>query len=181
MSAPSNSRSTVLFFLIGMPAAGKTHWAAKLAKAYDLQFIDLDVFVTTQEKASIPALFAHYGESGFREREHKHLKQLINTTTTDTIIACGGGTPCFNENLQLMSGSGTVIYLQADVPYLVGNLNSSEEVRPLLRGRGDINVYLEGLLQQRKRFYEQAHYILQTKDISLVTFDEIITSCINRH
>ena len=173
--------SPKLLFLVGMPAAGKTFWGDKIAKAYPLEFIDLDVFVSEQEKASIPALFAQYGENGFREREHKHLKKLISNIKLDTVIACGGGTPCFNENLQLIKDAGTVIYLEADIPYLLDNINNSEEIRPLLRGRGDVGAYLEGLLQKRNRFYKQAHHILQTKNISLITFDEIISSCINRH
>jgi len=164
-----------------MPAAGKTFWADQVAKKYNLEFIDLDVFVAQQEKASISALFAQYGENGFREREHKHFKKLISSVKNHTVIACGGGTPCFHENITLMKEAGVVIYLHADIPYLLNNISNSEEIRPLLRGRGDVGAYLEDLLQKRKRYYEQAHYILQTKNISLITFDEIITSCINRH
>ncbi len=176
-----NADSPKLIFFIGMPAAGKTFWGEKIAAAHHILFIDLDLFVAEQEKASIPALFAQYGENGFREREHKHLKKLIDSIATDAVVACGGGTPCFNENMELMKSAGTVIYLNADIPYLVHNISNSEEIRPLLKGRGDMSIYLEGLLKKRKHFYEQAHHILQTKDISLITFDEIISSCINRH
>jgi len=186
MKIESDSQSIIpnspnLIFLVGMPAAGKTYWGDKLAKAYLLEFIDLDLFVAEQEKASIPALFAQYGENGFREREQKQLKKLISSINVPTVIASGGGTPCFNENLQLMKDAGTVIYLRADIPHLLENINSSEEIRPLLKGRGDIGLFLEDLLQKRKHYYEQAHHILQTKNISLITFDKIISSCINRH
>lgn len=166
-------------FLVGMPAAGKTYWGAKIAGKYNFDFTDLDIFIAEQEKASISALFAQYGENGFREREHKYLKKIVKTTVTPIIIACGGGTPCFNENMALMKEAGTVIYLQADIPWLMDNINSSDEIRPLLKGRADVAVYLNDLLQKRKHFYEQAHHILQAKDISLLTFDEIISSCIN--
>ena len=77
------------FFLIGMPAAGKTYWAVKLADKYALQFIDLDTFIVEQAKASISALFATYGENGFRERETKYLSKAIKMSTENTIIACG--------------------------------------------------------------------------------------------
>jgi shikimate kinase len=178
---PLIPNSPKLIFLIGMPAAGKTFWGDKIAKEYALEFIDLDVFVAQHEKASIPALFAQYGENGFREREHKHFKKLTSNITVHTVIACGGGTPCFHENIQLMKDAGVVIYLQADVPQLLENISNSEEIRPLLKGRGDVGAYLEELLQKRKQVYEQAHHILHTKNISLITFDEIINSCINRH
>ena len=179
---PDNSTSQgKLIFLTGMPAAGKTYWGNKIAQQYQLQFTDLDVFIAEKEAASIQALFAMYGENGFREREHMYLKQIIHKTKEDTIIACGGGTPCFNDNMGLMKKAGIVIYLQADVAYLLQHLKESEEVRPLLNNRGDLSVYLAEMLKKRKGIYEQANYILPTKDISLTTFDEIISSCINRH
>jgi shikimate kinase len=96
------------------------------------------------------------------------------------VVACGGGTPCFLDNMLLMKEAGTVIYLQADVADLIVNLNTSREMRPLLKGKGDMAAYLEGMLQKRKAIYEQAHYILQTKDISITTFAEIISSCTDR-
>ncbi len=161
-------------FLVGMPAAGKTYWGSKIAIGYKLPFIDLDVFIAEQEKASISALFAMYGENGFREREQKHLRKLIRTLPKTAIIACGGGTPCFGDSMELMKQSGRVIYLQADVPWLLNNLKNTNEVRPLLNNRGDMSAYLQDMLDKRKSFYQQAHYILQTKDISLTTFAKII-------
>ncbi len=164
-----------LIFLIGMPAAGKTYWGRKIAKEHGLQFIDLDVAVAAQEQASISALFATYGENGFREREHKYLKKLIPGIDEDTVISCGGGTPCFFNNMELMKAAGKVVYIKADIPTLLLHLAESDEVRPLLRGRGDMATYLEGMLKKRKAFYEQAHHILLSKDISLTTFAEIIS------
>jgi len=170
----NTSNSPKLIFLVGMPGAGKTFWGEKIKSEYALEFIDLDVYVAQMERASISALFAQYGENGFREREHKQFRKLVANITVDTVIACGGGTPCFHENMQLMKDAGRVIYLQADVPDLLNNINNSGEIRPLLKGRADVGAYLDDLLQKRKRFYEQAHHILQTKNISLITFDEII-------
>jgi shikimate kinase len=164
-----------LIFLVGMPAAGKTYWGDKIAAAHKFHFIDLDLFIAEQEKASISALFAKYGENGFREREHKHLKKLIDTAITGTVIACGGGTPCFHDNMQIMKSAGTVLYIRAEIPVLVEHLNESTEVRPLLNNRGDLPVYLEGMLHKRKGFYEQAHFILDTKTISIANFDEILS------
>ncbi len=171
---PDVTGTAKFIFLVGMPAAGKTYWGSKIATEYKLPFIDLDVFIAEQEKASISALFAMYGENGFREREQKHLRKLIRTLPRTTIIACGGGTPCFGDSMELMKQSGRVIYLQADVPWLLNNLKNTNEVRPLLNNRGDMSAYLQDMLDKRKSFYQQAHYILQTKDISLTTFAKII-------
>ena len=164
-----------------MPAVGKSFWGEAIAQAYSLQFVDLDSYIAEQEHASIPALFAMYGEGGFREREQKYLKQIIDTAAGDVIVASGGGTPCFADNIQLMKNAGTVIYLDADISQLLSNLEDSAEVRPLLKGKGDMGTHLEALLLKRKSSYEQAHFILQTKDISIANFDKIITTCIGRH
>ena len=170
-----------IIFLIGMPATGKTYWGEKIAHRYKLHFIDLDRHVAEQERASIPALFAQYGEKGFREREHKCLEQIVTTNEGNTIVACGGGTPCFLDNMQLMKNAGTVIYIDTDIPALLKRITEDTEVRPLLNNRADLEGYLKDLLGKRKPFYEQAHHILHTKNISLTTFDQIITVCINGH
>ena len=163
-----------MIFLTGMPAAGKTYWGLEIARAHGLLFVDLDYFIIKEEQASMQALFAQYGEAGFRERETKHLKTVIANAATKTVVACGGGTPCFGDNMQLMKAAGTVVYLEADVPTLMFNLDTSDDVRPMLQNRGNLALYLENLMRQRKSFYEQAHHILQTKNITLTTFDKII-------
>ena len=164
-----------MIFLVGMPGAGKTWWGEKLAEGHDWLFADLDRYIESEVKASISALFASYGENGFRERENKFLKKLIKTSVGNTVVACGGGTPCFLDNLQLMKGAGKVVYLRADVPELIANLNASDHVRPLLKGRGDMDVYLGDLLKKRKHYYEQADHILPIKDISLTNFAKIFS------
>jgi shikimate kinase len=165
-----------LIFLTGMPAAGKTYWGIRIAKKYKMQFTDLDELVAHKESASIQALFAKYGEAGFREQEHKWLQQLIETATTNMVVACGGGTPCLNENMALMKKAGTVIYLQAEIPQLLKHLEHSDEVRPLLNNRGNLSAYLADLLKKRKVFYEKADHILPAQDISLITFDKIFSN-----
>lgn len=163
-----------LVFLIGMPAAGKTYWGNRIADEFKRKFIDLDDYVTEQEKASVQALFAMYGENGFREREQKHLLKAISTITTDTIFACGGGTPCFGDNVEVLKKAGVIVYLQADVSLLLENLKKDDKQRPLLNNRGDLQTYLENILAKRKKFYEQAHHTLPVKDISISNFAKIL-------
>ncbi len=170
----------MLLFLIGMPGAGKTYFGKRAAEAFDLRFIDLDDYIMVEEQCTISALFALYGENGFREKERHSLQRIIETDTGNCIVSCGGGTPCFHSNMELMLGSGKVIYLRAGINYLLANLMKEPSVRPLLNSQEDIAGYLAQLLEGRKSFYEQADYILQAEDISLITFGEIISSCINR-
>ena len=167
---------TKTVFLIGMPGAGKTWWGSRLALKYSLPFIDLDTFIEQQENVGIPALFASYGETGFREREHIALQKLLADLTFKGIVACGGGTPCFAGNMELMKTAGVVIYLRTAIATLINNMNNSAAERPMLKGKDDPAGYLADLLKERQEFYGQAHFILQTEDISVSTFAEIIGS-----
>jgi shikimate kinase len=165
-----------------MPAVGKTYWGNKIARQYNLPFIDLDTFIEEQERMSIIDLFAVHGEKGFREKEHSYLGRIIAHNTRPLILAAGGGTPCFYDNMAQLKNAGTVVYLRADISYLVHNMKNSAATRPLLNGRPDIGLYLEEMLKTREPVYGQAHYILDVKNISLVTFDKIIGSlCTHRH
>ncbi len=165
-----------LLFLVGMPGVGKTYWGNEVAHELGLNFVDLDNFIAAGENASIPALFATYGEKGFREREQAQLKKLIKSLSTNTIVACGGGTPCYSNNMAIIKDAGTAIYLKADIPTLLDQLSRSSEARPLLKNRGNLGTYLASLLETRKVFYNQANHILQTKDISVATFAKIISN-----
>lgn len=169
-----------IIFLTGMPAAGKTYWGTRVAEAYGFPFIDLDEYIIQREREDIRQLFSK-GEGWFRAKEHASLIGLIGMIKRPTIIATGGGTPCFFNNLKQMQRSGTLIYLKARIETLASRIGADEQVRPLLRGRQNIKEVLQQLLHERERFYEQASYILQTEDISLSTFDEIIPECINKH
>jgi shikimate kinase len=174
-----NELAVPILFLTGMPGVGKTYWGECIAQEYEWEFADLDRHIEQQTGRSIPELFAAYGEAGFRERESWHLEDLTFGIDTPTVIACGGGTPCFNENMDLMKEFGKVVYLRATLPYLQQNLKKSNEERPLLVG--DAKAKLAELLEQRKNIYEQADYTLDAEAIAITNFAEIITSCTNRH
>ena len=163
-----------MIFLIGMPGAGKTYWGEKLEFAHNWRFTDLDNYIEDQEKMTIAALFEQYGEDEFRKTEHRCLARVIDSSPVQTVIACGGGTPCFHRNMGMMKQAGQVVYLQADVAFLMGNLQHEMQHRPLLDKQPDAEAFLAKMLEERRPVYEQAHYILQTKDLVLSTFDPII-------
>ena len=158
-------------FLVGMPGSGKSYWGQQVAARYSMPYIDLDSAITAVENMSIPQIFEAYEEEGFRERERKCLLDIIESVDGDAIIACGGGTPCFYDNMQLMKDAGTVIYLEATPDYLQQNMEKDSGVRPLLDGS---TAQLAEMLTSRGPYFRQAHLILQAKDISLATFEKII-------
>lgn len=169
-----------MIFLIGMPLAGKTYWAQQLASHNHLQQADLDVLVAEVAGMSIPELFTSKGEAAFRLVEQKVLQQVISEKQAD-ILACGGGTPIFEDNMEQMKKAGCVVYLQAGVDTLLSRIDAQSMSRPLLNGNSDKRKALEWLLAERKNIYEQAHYTLDANKLSVSNFAEIIASCTNRH
>jgi len=80
-----------------------------------------------------------------------------------------------------MKSAGATVYLKNDIASILHHLKNEVTKRPLLDKQEDLSNYLNKVLVLRKSYYEQADHILQAKDISLINFDKIISTCINRH
>ncbi|MFM7015275.1 MAG: shikimate kinase [Bacteroidota bacterium] len=145
-----------VIYLIGFSAAGKSTLGKTIANHLIYQFIDLDEAITHQQGKSINQLFEELGEKGFRRIE----QQLLTNTIflTETVIACGGGTPCYNDNMDFLLRNGTTIYLEVDENILLKRLLNNTAERPLFRGKtaDEITSIVNALLSERKQFYERA-------------------------
>lgn len=146
-------------FIIGYMACGKTTFGTALSKATGLQFIDLDRYIEKRHNATIRQLFSTYGEEGFRKIERDSL--IETCTLKDTIIACGGGTPCFFDNMEIMNAHGTTLWLQASHECLCNRLTILRHTRPLLaeKSEGEINSIIRNQLKSRTPFYSKANQI----------------------
>ena len=142
--------------LVGFMCSGKTTYGKLLASAIDMPFIDMDKYIATKEDKSINRIFSEKGEPYFRQLEHETLVELLKSPPM--VIAAGGGTPCFYNNMELMNNSGQTVYLQANTEVLFEWIKNSRVNRPLLKGKTNYELfeYIENLLEQRKQFYEQA-------------------------
>jgi len=163
-----------LVFLVGMPGVGKSYWGGSLAHHLKVPFADLDAVIKSEQHKTIGQIFKEVGEEGFRKIEQTTLKRIIDSLPQGGIVSCGGGTPCFYDNMQLMKVAGVVIYIAADAQYLSRNLERSTDFRPLLYKDNALQQQLGDLLSAREKFYKQAHHILLVQDISLATFDKIL-------
>jgi len=152
----------MIIFLIGMPACGKTSLGKRLAKRISFNFLDLDKHLVLKENRSIPAIFSDEGEIVFRELEAKYLRE-ISDNSADTVVAVGGGTPCYHNNVERMLSTGKVIYLNTSVDTLFLRLKDDIK-RPLFAGLTDdaVKNKLHVLLGEREVFYLQAHYTINT-------------------
>ena len=171
---------SALIFLTGMPAAGKTCYAAQWADASGYLHVDLDAVVEQAAGKTISGIFAEEGEAAFRHKERDALREIVATVQGNAIISCGGGTPVFFDNQDYMKAQGCVVYLRATVDELLINLRKEPHKRPLISGK-DAKDTLEALMAERAPFYEQAHHIIDVKTITGSTFAEILALCTNRH
>ncbi len=149
-----------LLFICGFMGCGKTTQGKKLAKEMGYYFIDLDDYISNQHDKTITDLFQEVGEDEFRKIESQALQECINDNLK-ALIATGGGTPCFNNNLQLMKANGKLIYLKMDSESLYNRLFNAKQDRPLIKDKAneEMLLYIENLLKIRESFYNQADII----------------------
>lgn len=151
-------------YLIGFPGSGKTFVGRRLAANLGCRFLDLDELIEESEGSSIPQIFEKKGEVYFRKSEQKALNTTKSLETT--IISCGGGTPCFFDNISVMKNAGTVIFLETPVPILMKRLAKEIGKRPLLKNENDLKNYIKNTLETRLPFYEQADLIFHQNEES---------------
>ena len=153
-------------FLIGMMGAGKTYWAQKMAKWNKCVGYDLDALIEMNEEKTIAEIFNEDGEDYFRKAEAKILRWFKEKKKF--IIATGGGTPCFHENIQWMKKEGIVIWLDEPVEVLVKRLSPEKNQRPLIAKLSDTEIaaFIEDKLVERHSFYAQANYRLTSDQIN---------------
>lgn len=146
-------------FIIGYMGCGKTTFGKALSASTGITFIDLDFYIEQRYHATVREIFDKYGEEGFRKIEKEMLHEVADFE--DTIISCGGGTPCFFDNIDFMNSHGTTLWLQASHDSLFSRLIRKREKRPLLAGRTDdeIRVIISAQLAKREPFYSKAQLI----------------------
>lgn len=146
-------------FLLGFMGSGKSHTGRRLASLLEMQFIDLDYWIENQQNRTIPAIFETEGETAFREIERNALHHM--TQFENAVIACGGGTPCFFDNMNWMNQQGLTIYLDTPIEVLVKRLKPERAHRPLLKDLNDSELYqfIEDKLITRLFYYQQAQVI----------------------
>ena len=146
--------------LIGYMGAGKTTIGRVLARTLNLEFFDLDWYIEARYRMKIPQIFAERGESGFREMEQAMLHEVCEME--DVVIACGGGTPCFYDNMDYINMQSECFYLKADPEVLRTHLLMGKSQRPLIQGKSpeELITYIEESLKVREPFYLKAKHVI---------------------
>lgn len=160
-------------FLIGFMGCGKTHWGGQLSQKLQLPFFDLDHVIEEQEGRSITEIFADMGEEYFRMLE-KDVLYLLTENHESFVMACGGGAPCFFNNIDYMKSRGTTVWINCTTDSLYQRLVKEKETRPLIKSIPDeeLRAFIIKKYADRKIFYQQAAVIVNDEDASLETLIE---------
>ena len=152
--------------------SGKSTAGRKLADKLGYCFIDLDEYIGKMTGMTVSSIFSSKGEKAFRELEREALLQIDQLT--DVVIATGGGTPCFSDNMDFMNRSGKTAYLKMSVERLVERLQHEKEQRPLIRGKKnkELDTYVRKKLDEREIYYRKAQIIIAGDTLNL---DRLLT------
>ncbi|MBR5070027.1 MAG: shikimate kinase [Bacteroidales bacterium] len=152
-------------FLIGYMGAGKTTLGRPLSRAMNLEFIDLDNFIEARYHKTVKDIFAEVGEEGFRKIEHRSLEEVADYE--NVVIALGGGTPCFMDNMDIVNRAGVSVYLKPNEEVLLRRLIIGKQKRPLLANKSDeeILTFIREQLAWREPFYLRANIIFESSHL----------------
>lgn len=144
--------------LVGYMGAGKTTIGRHLAMQLGYQFYDLDWYIEMRYHKRIAEIFAERGEEGFREMERNMLHEVAEFE--GVVLSCGGGTPCFYDNISYMNSCGDTVYLKATPETLTTHLRMGKSIRPLIQGKTpeELDAFIRESLAAREPFYSQAKY-----------------------
>lgn len=147
-------------FLLGFMGCGKSYWGRMLSQELAMPFLDLDDLITDRAGKTISEIFTEQGEPGFRALERDALHSIADLSPS--VVATGGGTPCFFDNMEWMNAHGQTLYLNTPSLVLLDRLRHEKEVRPLLSGVQDTDLqhFIEMKVVEREPFYQQAQIVL---------------------
>jgi len=160
-------------YLIGFMGSGKTHWGRILSAHLQRNFIDLDQLIESKEQLSVQQIFEKNGEEWFREKEALTLRSLIDEE--NLLISCGGGAPCFHDNMRFMNETGTTIFLEASPKFLLQHIIKEPDARPLLKNMNEAEMlfFIEKKLAERNPFYQQAKFTWNAEALTAATIQQL--------
>ena len=155
--------------------AGKSHWGKIWAEKSDITFFDLDEIIQANEQMTIDEIFDKKGEDYFRQIESASLKSMSDYD--DCIIACGGGTPCFFDNMSWMNENGLTVFIKAKAYTLLQNMTHEMKKRPLFKkiNQAEILTFIEQKLKERDEFYTASKITLSIEELNDSTITDLIT------
>lgn len=162
--------------LVGFSGAGKSTLGRQTAPLLGLRFVDLDHYIEQKLHYTVPQLFSQFGELIFRKCEYDALQDLLEED--NLLIAAGGGTPCYEQAMQLIVEKSISVYIKLSEETLVQRLANSKKTRPLTTSLSleDLKVYVHETLLQREPFYKRAHLTVSDDNITPASLAQTLSS-----
>ncbi|MCF8364669.1 MAG: AAA family ATPase [Bacteroidales bacterium] len=152
-------------YLVGYMGSGKSTIGKQLARKLNFEHLDLDDYFEETYKISIMDFFSKYDEETFRQIETKML--IKSFEFKDHVISTGGGTPCFNDNINLINRQGLSVYIQMHPASLFTRLKNAKRPRPRTAMLDDESLMkrIEDDMLVREHFYQQAQLTVKGESI----------------
>ncbi|MBK9728403.1 MAG: hypothetical protein IPO86_09825 [Saprospiraceae bacterium] len=170
-----NLNSSICF--LGMPGCGKTWISKELGHHFEIPYFDLDAEIEIRTGMRISLFWEKYGEMCFRIEERAALLDLL--TGDPLILALGGGTPCYFDNMSIVQEFSTSFYLKSSPEKLLTNIEKIR--RPVFNGKSEILHQITILLKQRSTFYQRATLIQNAYLDEPNLFKDVKQICIDHH
>ena len=137
-------------------ASGKTTIGKHLAELQNHSFLDTDLLIEEKIQQNLKDFMLESGEISFRLLEREVLKEVIYSQQK-SVVATGGGLPCFEENTKLMLENGILVFIDTPEEVLFNRL-LNDDSRPLIENLNETELkkYISVKLAERRPFYEQA-------------------------
>jgi shikimate kinase len=155
-------------FLLGFMGSGKTTIGRLIAEKLNMNFVDLDLVIESEQGITISEIFANKGEAAFRELERSTLENVM--VTDNQIVSVGGGLPCFFDNIEKMNAAGLTIYLKMTPQSLSERLwnlpHAARLSRPLLanKTKSELKEFIESTLLKRELFYNKSKLLVSNDE-----------------
>ena len=176
-----NMEKPVKIYLLGMMGSGKSHWSSRLGRKLGLPHFDLDRLVEIQQGITVREIFEQKGEEAFRKMETEMLKHGVPAESF--ILATGGGTPCFFDNMEFMKAHGITIWLNPSIGELIERIKKSPGTRPILaEAQTDeaLHEKLQQLIEKRKAWYAQAEIVVDDDYMVVADLEALIANAEDR-
>jgi len=136
--------------------SGKSTIGKYLAELQIHPFLDTDLLIEEKIQQNLKDFILESGEISFRLLEREVLKEVIDSQQK-SVVATGGGLPCFEENTQLLLENGNLVFIDTPEEVLFNRL-LNDDSRPLIENLNETELkkYISVKLAERRPFYEQA-------------------------
>lgn len=149
--------------LVGLMGAGKTSTGKRLAKFFELPFVDSDEEIEKAAGCSVVDIFTIYGEKEFRRVEEKIIKNIIDENKVK-VLSTGEGAFIIDKVRKILKEKAITIWIKADLDLLVKR-TSLKDTRPLLL-KDNPRKILDKLITERYPIYKEADIIITAKNES---------------